>query len=153
MDAANKAIGCCACEAVKYVVELPARFCVHCHCAFCRRVHGAAFVTWFGVPFEQFKVGGQANLKWYYPSKDVKRGFCSTCGTSLFYISTKWPGEVHITRASVINEVEINAKFHIHFAQHVGWFPFDDAVPRVEGSDGSKRTPERDSQTTLGAGG
>ena len=31
----------------------PTLFCAHCHCSMCRRNHGAAFVTWFGIARER----------------------------------------------------------------------------------------------------
>ena len=38
------------CGTVEFSVALPTLFCGHCHCTMCQRNHGAAYVTWFGVP-------------------------------------------------------------------------------------------------------
>lgn len=46
--------GGCLCGAVRYVITLPTKWCAHCHCSMCRRAHGAAFVTWAGVPSQSF---------------------------------------------------------------------------------------------------
>jgi hypothetical protein len=48
--------GGCLCGAVRFRVELPTLFCAHCHCSMCRRNHGAAYVTWFGIARERLAV-------------------------------------------------------------------------------------------------
>jgi len=58
----GEAKGSCHCGAVRFVARFPSRFVAHCHCASCRRAHGAAFVTWAGFPSSQVEVteGGGA---------------------------------------------------------------------------------------------
>jgi hypothetical protein len=138
MSSESKAFGSCACGAVKYEVTLPARFCVHCHCRQCRRMHGAAFVTWFGVPIPQFRVSGQQELRWFKAVEASRRSFCGKCGTPMFFVGAQWPGEVHVTRASLVHEADISPRFHIYFDQHVPWFPFEDSLPRLGGLYGTE---------------
>lgn len=73
----------CLCGAVKVVVEkVNPKFTV-CHCQSCR--------TWGGGPFFAVKCGsnvkieGIDNIKMYKSSAWASRGFCSECGTHLFY--------------------------------------------------------------------
>jgi hypothetical protein len=87
--------GGCLCGAVRFSVEPPTLFCCHCHCSWCRRAHGAAFVTWFGAREGAFTVTGDA-LRWHRSSEQSERGFCATCGTKMFFRSTLAPGEVHV---------------------------------------------------------
>jgi hypothetical protein len=137
MSADNRAFGRCLCGAVKFLVTLPPRFCVHCHCHTCRLMHGAAFVTWLGVPAPHLKLAGREHLKWYVGSPVAKRGFCDVCGTPMLFMSTEWPGEVHVTRASILDQAEITPRFHIYYDQRVDWFPFDDALPHLGGKKGT----------------
>lgn len=139
MSKESKVLGSCTCGAIKFVVTLPVRWCTHCHCEACRRQHAAAFVTWFGVAWESFKLTGREYLKWYICAQDAKRGFCIHCGTQLLFMSTRWPDEVHVTRANLHGKVEINPAYHVHFDQRAGWFPFDDSLPRLYGRDGIKQ--------------
>ena len=55
-SSAVAAHGGCHCGAVRFVARFPSRFVAHCHCASCRRAHGAAFVTWAGFPSAQVEV-------------------------------------------------------------------------------------------------
>ena len=85
--------GGCQCGAVRFRVEPPTLFCCHCHCAWCRRAHGAAFVTWFGAPEAAFSLtSGADGLRWYSSSAESERGFCGACGTTLFFRSKLAPG-------------------------------------------------------------
>ena len=54
--------GACLCGAVRFQVTLPTLFCVHCHCTMCQRNHGAAYVTWFGVPKDQTRIDDFAGV-------------------------------------------------------------------------------------------
>ncbi|WP_026244370.1 GFA family protein [Dasania marina] len=73
----------CLCGAVKITAdEVNQKFTV-CHCQSCR--------TWGGSPFFAVKCGtkvtieGGDNVKMYESSSWASRGFCTECGTHLFY--------------------------------------------------------------------
>ena len=40
--------GTCLCGSVRFSASLPSKWVAHCHCTYCRRAHGAPFVTWAG---------------------------------------------------------------------------------------------------------
>jgi len=99
--------GSCLCRAVTFEITPPTLFCCHCHCRYCRKAHGAGFVTWLGAAEKQFAYTAGADLvSWYASSQQSKRGFCSRCGSTMFYVSTLSPGEVHIARAFVDEPVD-----------------------------------------------
>ena len=125
--------GSCACGAIRFVVTLPVLWCTHCHCRSCCHHHGAAMVTWFGVASNNFRLSGREHLKWHLCSEDSKRGFCGNCGSPFLFLSTRWPDEVHVARASLLSEVDIVPGAHIFFDQHVSWFPVNDSLPRLGG--------------------
>jgi hypothetical protein len=127
----GKAVGSCSCRSVKYVVRLPVKFCVHCHCLWCRRAVGAAFVTWFGVARASLRLGGKEHLKWYKASPIARRGFCGNCGSALLFVSHDWPDDVHVNRASVIGDADIVPQAHIFYDQHVDWACVGDSLPRL----------------------
>ncbi len=140
MSAENPALGSCYCGSVKFSIALPVKGCVHCHCLNCRRIHGAAMVTWVAVTLENFKVSGREHLKWIQSNVHSRRGFCTNCGTQMLYMSTRFPGDIHVTRASLLGKVDVPAKAHLYFDQHVDWFVFDDELPRLEGATTSRQT-------------
>lgn len=129
--------GQCFCGMVKYAVAAAPLWCAHCHCGMCRDAHGAAFVTWFGVPLAAFRVSeGEALLRWYQSSAEAKRGFCSHCGTTLFFHGRRWADEMHITRASLRSGEVMAPSAHVYYDSHVDWAQCDDTLPRL-GPDGS----------------
>ncbi|MCX2499519.1 GFA family protein [Plesiomonas shigelloides] len=73
----------CLCGAVKITAEnVNTKFTV-CHCQSCR--------TWGGSPFFAVKCGtqvifeGEDKVKLYQSSSWASRGFCTECGTHLFF--------------------------------------------------------------------
>jgi hypothetical protein len=124
-------LGGCLCGAVRFSVEPPTLFCCHCHCAWCRRAHGAAFVTWFGAAESRFALtAGEGRLKWYASSAPSERGFCDTCGTTMFFRSKLAPGEVHVALACVDGEIDRAPALHLFYEAHVPWYEPTDELPR-----------------------
>ncbi len=133
-SSAQHAAGGCLCGAVRFSSEGPFLFCAHCHCAWCQRAHGAAFVTWLGVSETTFRlVQGEDRLTWYSSSEQSDRGFCSKCGTTLFFRSVLAPGEVHIALACVDDAARVKPPAaHVFFDAHVPWFTFADDLPKLD---------------------
>ena len=131
MSTETRAAGRCHCGAVKVLITLPVKGCVHCHCRGCRQSHGAAFVTWISVPREQFQLSGREHLKWYQDGAFSRRAFCTNCGSHMLFVSVDWPREVHVPRACILSEVEIAPLAHVSFDKRVDWFLFEDSLPRV----------------------
>jgi len=126
-------VGGCLCGAVRFAVTPPTLFCCHCHCAWCRRAHGAAFVTWFGVRQEAFELScGEEALRWYASSEKSERGFCSQCGTTLLFRSTLAPGEVHIARACADGPIDRPPGLHVFYDARVEWMSFADDLPKYD---------------------
>jgi hypothetical protein len=129
---ATSVSGACLCGAVRFEVDLPTRFCVHCHCSMCRRNHGAAFVTWFGVPKASFRLlKGETALALYQSSDHGTRSFCSRCGSSLFCVLDRDPDTIDIALASMLGPIDRSPEAHVFFDTHVGWMDFPDHLPKM----------------------
>ncbi len=114
--------GKCLCGSVSFEANGPLTASAHCHCGYCRQSSGAAFVTWVVVPRTQFKwTGGETEVRWYQSSKPSKRGFCSKCGTTLFFESQLCPDEIHVTRANLSGEGLPFPKWNCFIEQKVVW--------------------------------
>jgi len=94
----------------------------------CQFAHGAAFVTWVGYPVDAVELK-EDFLQWYQSSEKAERGFCKACGTTLFFKSSKWPGELHIARALIEGELDREPEGHAHYDTHVAWVATDDDLP------------------------
>lgn len=131
--------GQCFCGIVKYGFEGPVKFVAHDHCSICRRISGAAFVTWVGVKESQFHLtSGESFLTKYRSSKDSERLFCSSCGSHLFFRSSRWEGEVHITLATVIDGELLQPRAHVFYSDRVSWCPVNDDLPKYGGESGTE---------------
>ncbi len=134
---ASGATGSCLCGAVRFEFGLPPKWVAHCHCTQCQRAHGAAFVTWVGVDEARWRVDDpQHALAWYASSAKARRGFCLRCGSSLFFRSSRWPGEVHVARANVATPLAELPRAHAFYETHVDWFAVRDELPK-KASDGT----------------
>ena len=76
--------GACLCGRVRYSVEGPLRPVVVCHCSQCRRQTGH-YLAATSVPLERFRLVEDSTLRWYSASDAAERGFCSACGSVLFW--------------------------------------------------------------------
>jgi len=131
--------GRCLCGAVRFEILPPTKWCAHCHCSLCRRAHGAAFVTWFGVERAQFAMtSGEEFLVWYRSSPPARRGFCGRCGSTLFFESTRWPDEIHIALAHMEGAIDRAPAAHVFYDTHVDWFEVSDDLRRLGGPNGNE---------------
>ena len=127
------ATGSCLCGAVEFAATLPTRWVAHCHCTMCRRAHGAAFVTWAGFDAAQVRIDdAQALLHWYASSPGAERGFCARCGSTLFFRSQRWAGELHIAVGNFRDALDRAPQAHVYWDDHVPWAAVDpdDRLPR-----------------------
>ena len=137
MSSDEKIEGSCLCGEVGFSVQMPTLYCVHCHCSMCRRSHGSAFVTWFGVPYERFSVlSGEENLVRFQSSAHGKRSFCGLCGSALFCELESHPERIDITLASLNGEIDRKPGFHVYFDDRAAWTFVDDGLPRLGGETG-----------------
>ncbi|KAF2077280.1 hypothetical protein CYY_001405 [Polysphondylium violaceum] len=76
--------GSCACGKVKVTCEISNEECGVCHCGTCVKWSAGPFISIKGVKNVNF-VEGEQYVKLFDSSFWAQRGFCSECGTSLFY--------------------------------------------------------------------
>ncbi|MCS6759972.1 MAG: GFA family protein, partial [Candidatus Devosia euplotis] len=55
-----------------------------CHCTQCRKVAGH-YEAGVDVARADVTVTGDSNVKWYFSSDSVRRCFCLTCGSPMFF--------------------------------------------------------------------
>ena len=129
-------VGGCLCGAVRFSAAFPTLFCAHCHCAWCRRAHGAAFVTWFGVPAAAFSITrGSDRIVWFRSSPQSERGFCGVCGSTLLFRSSLAPGEMHVALACADGPIDRAPSVHIFDEARVPWITLGDDLRRASRDD------------------
>ena len=76
--------GKCVCGAVRYTIDADKKEVGACHCGMCRAWSGGVFIGLQAKADEATLVGGE-HLTIYKSSEWAERGFCSKCGSSMFY--------------------------------------------------------------------
>ena len=76
--------GSCLCGAVRFSVNGELEGGDACHCIQCRKHSGHYFAS-TDIPKAALKIDGEDQLAWYQSSDRVRRGFCRSCGSSLFW--------------------------------------------------------------------
>jgi len=100
----------------------------------CRKAHGAGYVTWVGFDAGHFTLdSGEAELNWFDSSAGAQRGFCGRCGSTMFFKSERWPGELHVTLGNLDDPIDREPQAHAFHDSHVDWVPLDDALAIYKG--------------------
>jgi hypothetical protein len=100
----------------------------------CRRAQGAGFVTWAGFAGNSFRfIAGEELLSRYESSAGAVRSFCRRCGAPLFFQSSRWPGEIHVTLASLDSTAVLEPQAHAYWGSRASWLDWDGGeLPKVE---------------------
>lgn len=121
-----KTTGGCLCGKVTYSITGPIRPVVACHCSQCRKTSGH-FVAATAASPENVEVAGE--VTWYQSSNEARRGFCGTCGSSLF-----WEGYGHLSihAGSIDGETGLKIERHIFAADKGDYYEIDDDKPQFD---------------------
>ncbi len=63
-------------------------------------------------------------------SPGAEWGFCSRCGSMLFFRSRRWPGEIHVVRANFDAPLDRTPQAHVFYDTRAPWFEVNDALPK-----------------------
>ena len=97
MVAAGRSLeGSCNCRSISFVVSGPARDVYNCHCERCRKFTGHHMAATAADPEMVHITDSDRALSWYSPAPRIYYGFCSHCGSSLFWRSDDHPERVSI---------------------------------------------------------
>ncbi|NTG78158.1 GFA family protein [Agrobacterium rhizogenes] len=120
--------GSCLCGAVTFEIEGDLNPPDACHCIMCRKQSGHFFAS-TDVPRHKIAMSGTENLTWYQSSEKVRRGFCATCGSSLFWDppSRDWIG---VAMGAFDNPTETKLKMHIFVADKADYYEITDDLPQ-----------------------
>ncbi len=123
--------GACLCGAVKYRVTGPLRPVMYCHCEQCRRTSGH-FVAATAAEREALVIEAGEHLRWYQSSDLARRGFCASCGASLFWDSND-QDHVSIMAGTLDSTAGLEASEHIFIDCKGDYYEINDGLPQVEG--------------------
>jgi hypothetical protein len=120
--------GSCLCGAIHFEVtgHLPSPSA--CHCTKCRK-HTGHYEAGTEVPRENVTIQGSERITWYHSSEKVRRGFCSVCGSSLFFdpIYRDWFG---ISMGAFDGPTDTKLEKHIFVADKGDYYEIADGLPQ-----------------------
>ena len=122
--------GSCLCGAVRFEVDGALPPPDACHCTICRKVSGHFFAS-TDVPRSRVTIDGGDKLTWYQSSEKVRRGFCSTCGSQLFFdpLHKDWIG---IAMGAFDRPTDTKLAIHIFVADKGDYYDIADGLPQNE---------------------
>jgi hypothetical protein len=122
--------GSCLCGAVRFEVagELPAPDA--CHCSQCRKHSGHYFVS-TDVPRAALTIHGADKVGWFHSSEKVRRGFCSTCGSSLFWDPVR-RDVIGVAMGAFERPTGTRVAIHVHVADKGDYYEITDDLPQKQ---------------------
>jgi hypothetical protein len=126
--------GRCLCGAIRYRVQGPLRDIQVCHCGQCRRVHSylGAFTS---AARADVSLEDAGTLRWYASSARGRRGFCSACGSSLFF-EPGGENRLAIAAGSLDQPSGLKVMGHEYVANKADYVTIDDGLPTFPGDFG-----------------
>ena len=121
--------GSCLCGAVTYELHGALRPSMACHCTQCRKTSGHYWSA-TQVNTENFILTKEDGLKWYRSSDTARRGFCSECGSSMFW---QWDGEgkTSIATGTLDGPTGLKTEQHIFVADKGDYYDIEEGVEQV----------------------
>ncbi|MEM9278832.1 MAG: GFA family protein [Pseudomonadota bacterium] len=118
--------GSCNCGSITWEVTGEMRPIIACHCGQCRKQTGSHYAA-TAASDEDLTIKGNT-LKWYKASPTAKRGFCSECGSALF-----WKHEAvdytSILAGSIDGPTGLEIAEHIFVHDKPDWYEITDGKP------------------------
>ncbi len=120
--------GGCLCGAVRYRTRGAPRRVIVCHCTFCQRVTGSAFLVEAIFEKANVEIAGGPTGTWEHRSDETGRAlrprFCARCGTT-FGMTLEWFPEVQAIFGGTFDDPRwLKVDKHIFARSAVPWMAF-----------------------------
>jgi hypothetical protein len=118
--------GGCQCGRIRYEAAALGRANL-CHCRMCQRATGNAFAPLVGATGIRFT----GRLMRFASSDVAERGFCSDCGTPLFY-APSGTDQIELMIGTLDDPDAVSPALHYGVESRVGWLHLADGLPDYE---------------------
>jgi len=120
--------GTCLCGAVSFEIDgnLPGPDA--CHCMQCRKTSGHYWAS-TDVARSSLTIHGAENVTWFRSSEKVRRGFCSTCGSSLFW-DPIFKDKIGVAMGAFDGPTHTRLAIHIFVANKGDYYDIADGLPQ-----------------------
>jgi len=137
MSETDTLIGGCLCGAIRYRADKMPFASDYCHCSQCRLSTGGPVAIWMDFRTKEVIWSGSEPTE-FESSKQVMRGFCSTCGSSLSYRHKQHPAYLSLTVATLDNPALVTPTYHIFTDSQIPWFEISDNCKRYPREENSR---------------
>jgi len=122
--------GACLCGAVRFEVSEMPRDPEACHCSQCRKQSGHFWAA-VAAPRASLTINGAEHLTWYFSSETVRRGFCATCGSFLFW-DPVLEASIDIAMGAFDAPTGMRLATHIFVADKGDYYDITDGLPQKQ---------------------
>lgn len=119
--------GGCQCGSIRYRIDGDIRYPHVCHCRMCQKASGNYFLPLGASDRDRFTLTRGAP-NWFQSSDHVRRGFCPSCGTPLFYDIPDLDF-INVTLGSLDDPQCILPEAQSNLSNRMGWFSHLDTLP------------------------
>jgi hypothetical protein len=123
--------GACLCGAVRFELRPPVRDVLVCHCRQCARWTGHVVAAAAVAPQNFAMLSGSVEVGWYAASSHAVRGFCRSCGSSLFW-KPKDGSRIAVLAGALEPPTHLRIAAHIFVASKSDYYEICDGAPRFE---------------------
>jgi hypothetical protein len=124
--------GRCLCGAISFETEGPLENVTACHCSQCRRQTGLYYAA-TKLPLDKLSLRGDERLQWYRASDSARRGFCSVCGSALFW-HADGSKDISVMAGAFDQPTGLRIGEHIYCADKGDFYDLpEDGTPRYPG--------------------
>ena len=114
----------CLCGAVTLHARGDSLWMAHCHCSQCRRWSGH---VWAAILPKTLEITGTP--AWYRASDFARRGFCATCGSSLFW-QRDGSDIIDVAAGAIDSPTGLRLQGHIFVADKGDYYEIADGLPQ-----------------------
>ena len=118
--------GACLCGAVTFTVTGPLPRPNACHCVQCRKQSGH---VWASVDVDRASLTVTGAPTWFASSNKVRRGFCATCGSFLFW-DPLTGDKTAVAMGAFDGPTGTRLALHIFTAQKGDYYDIADGLPQ-----------------------
>lgn len=122
--------GSCNCGAISFTVEGELHGPDACHCTQCRKMSGHYWVS-TDIAREAIAIAGEDKVGWYQSSERVRRGFCSVCGSALFW-DAAGRKKLGVAMGAFDKPTHTRIALHIYVADKGDYYDIADDAPQYE---------------------
>lgn len=125
--------GSCLCGKVSFAVEGKLAPVEACHCTMCRK-WTSHFLASTEVPRAALKINDSNLVSWFRSSEKVRRGFCSTCGSPLFFdpVDKEKHAWIGVSMGAIESPTGTEMALHIFTSEKGDYYEIMDGLPQNE---------------------